>query len=243
MKRLHHLSCLTLLLSFCLQAQTLSGTYNGNIEGTPAKLGLKQDGGNLSGQIDANGYIYNLRGTVNGNRTQGTLTDSQTQGIMKYLGSLEKDNFSLTLTTGNSSPYVIQFIREGNAAGPIGGVINPKTETNSSVQLDKRILGNWLYTDSYSSGEYSFASQYRLIINGDGTYLYGDGKVAGGGPGVSGTGGEGSGMSPGKWKTENGIIYIDEGYGWQAYAKYYVEGASMMLTFGDGSKQIWKRSY
>ncbi|MBT8270368.1 MAG: hypothetical protein KJO39_10720 [Bacteroidia bacterium] len=243
MKTLHHLTLLTLISAFCMQAQTLTGTYNGNIDGTPATLTLQQEGVDVSGQINANGYLYNLSGKANGSRSQGTLTDSQTQGVMNYEGSLNGNSFSLSLNTGGGSPFVLQFTKGNAPTGKSGGSSNTNTDTVSSTQLDQRIVGNWLYTDSYTSGEYSFASQYRLIVNSDGTYLYGDGKVAGGGPGVSGTGGEGSGMSPGKWKTENSIIYINEGYGWQAYAKYYVEGTSMMLTFGDGSKQVWKRSY
>jgi hypothetical protein len=243
MKTLLHLTLLSLFPTFCLQAQTLTGTYNGNIDGTPATLTLQQEGVDLRGQINANDYLYYLSGKASGNRSQGTLTDSQTQGVMNYEGSLVGNSFSLSISTGGGSPFVVQFNKGNAPVGQSGGTLNSKTETVSSAQLDQRIVGNWLYTDSYSSGEYSFASQYRMIVKGDGTYLYGDGKVAGGGPGVSGTGGGGSEMSPGKWKTENGIIYVNEGYGWQAYAKYYVESSSMMLTFGDGSKQVWKRSY
>lgn len=243
MKTLLHISLLSLFPICWLQAQTLTGTYQGTIEGTPATLTLQQEGGDLWGQINANEYLYYLSGKANGNSSQGTLTDSQTQGVMNYEGSLVGNHFSLSISTGGGSPFVIQFNKGNTPAEPSDGTINSKEETTSYAQLDQRIVGNWLYTDSYSSGEFSFASQYRMIVNSDGTYLYGDGKVAGGGAGVSGTSGGGSGMSPGKWKTENGIIYINEGYGWQAYAKYYVESASMMLTFGDGSKQVWKRSY
>ena len=48
-------------------------------------------------------------------------------------------------------------------------------------------------------------------------------------------------MTPGQWRTENKMVYINEGSGWTPFAKYYVEGNSLMFTFGDGSKQIWKR--
>jgi hypothetical protein len=29
---------------------------------------------------------------------------------------------------------------------------------------------------------------------------------------------------------------------WVPYPRYYVEGASLMLTFGDGSRQLWERA-
>jgi hypothetical protein len=77
-------------------------------------------------------------------------------------------------------------------------------------------------------------------VNADGTYLYGDAKVAGGGPGVSGQSGGGD-YTRGQWKTQNQTIYINEGSGWQPYAGYYIEGNSVLMKFADGSKQVWKR--
>lgn len=239
----------TLSLLSTVQAQSLTGeewtgAYNGNINGAPATLTLRQKDNQVEGQINAGGYLYNLSGNINGQQSQGQLTDPQTQGIMTYQGQLQGNNLTLYLNA-NGSQFQIQFARGASAPAGVssGGLHN--TGQGAAVhptQVDQQIVGNWLYTDSYTSGEFSFASQYRLIINPDGTYLYGDGKVAGGGPGVSGSSG-GGGMTPGKWKTEGNIIYIDEGYGWQPYARYYVEGASMMFTFGDGKRQVWNRSY
>lgn len=237
-----------------------AGTYNGNINGTPATLNLQQNGNQISGQINAGGYLYNLQGNTSGNESQGQLTDPQTQGVMTYQSVLQGPTLNMTLSA-NGAQLQIQFSKGaagqggfGQSGPPQGGFGQSRNKPGgfgqpgnaggvNPAQLDQRIVGNWLYSDSYTSGEHSFASQYRLIVNGDGTYLYGDGQVAGGGPGVSGSTGGGAGMTPGKWKTENGIIHIDEGAGWQPFAKYYVEGASMMLTFGDGSKQVWQKTY
>ena len=214
-----------------------AGNYTGNINGTASTLSIQQNGDQITGQINAAGYLYNLSGNVSGNQSQGQLVDPQTLGVMNYQAVLQGNVLTLNLNA-NGSQLQLQFTK-GNAQSRPSVQANNQPKTNPA-QLDQRIVGNWLYTDSYSSGEFSFASQYRLIVNPDGTYLYGDAKVAGGGPGVSGSSG-GSGMTRGHWKTEGDIIYIDEGVGWQPYARYYVEGNSMMMTFGDGSKQIWKR--
>ena len=57
------------------------------------------------------------------------------------------------------------------------------------------------------------------------------------------TGSSGGGdMTRGQWKTSNQTIYINEGYGWQPYATYVTDGGSLLMKFGDGSKQLWKRS-
>jgi len=53
----------------------------------------------------------------------------------------------------------------------------------------------------------------------------------------------GGDVTRGQWRTQNGVIYINEGYGWEAYSGHYVEGNSMLLKFDDGSKQLWERTY
>ena len=221
-------------------AQGWSGTYNGNISGTPAIMTLQQNGNQLNGQIDAGGYIYILKGTANDNKSEGQVTDPQTQGVMAYQGTLDDTKIDLVLSA-NGAQLQLQFSKGGNP-GTSGQPFSQGSNagTANSEQLDQRLVGNWLYSESYTSDGFSFASQWRMIVNADGTYLYGDAKVAGGGGGVTGSSGGGE-MTRSKWKTENGIIYIDEGYGWQPYAKYYLEGNSLMLTLGDGKRQVWKR--
>ena len=218
--------------------QNWTGSYSGNINGTPATLSLQQNGNQVNGIIDASGYKYSLSGTANGKNAQGQVIDTQTQGGMTYQSTLNGTDIAMTISV-NGSQLQLQFSKSTTNDSKVAPSAGNTGKTNN-VQLDQRLVGNWLYTESYSSDGFSFASQWRMIVNADGTYLYGDAKVAGGGDGVSGSSG-GGGMTPGKWKTENSIIYIDEGYGWQPYAKYYVEGYSLMLTFGDGKRQVWKK--
>ena len=45
----------------------------------------------------------------------------------------------------------------------------------------------------------------------------------------------------GRWRTEGGIVYVDTGLGWELYARYYVEGSKLMLTFESGAREIWYR--
>lgn len=232
-----------------------SGNYNGNIAGTPSVLSLSQNGNQLGGKIDASGYVYNIQGSANGNQAQGQISDPQTGGSMTFQATLQGTNINLLLSA-NGQQLSLQFSKGGgpqqntaqqsgnqglgnqqnSGMNNTGGAVNP-------ANLDQRVVGNWLYTETNSGGGFSFAAQWRLIIQPNGTYVYGDAKIAGGGGGVSGSSGGGDVQSQGQWKTENSIIYINEGGGWQAFARYYVEGASMMFTFGDGSKQVWKRSY
>ena len=212
-----------------------NGTYYGDIKGTSATLILTQDGSSVTGKIDASGYFYNISGTSTDSQFLGELIDPQTQGKMSCSGTMQKDQVSLVIkdpTSGQS--FTLNFSKTNP------GISSQSNNQAAGVERDSNLIGNWLYSDSYTNGDFSFTTQYRLIVNPDGTYLYGDAKMAGGGPGVSGIS-EGGGYTKGQWKTQNKIIHINEGYGWQPYAKYYVEGNSMMMTFSDGSKQVWKR--
>ncbi|PHN01656.1 hypothetical protein [Flavilitoribacter nigricans] len=224
-------------------AANWNGTFNGNIMGTATTMNLQLDGSRLNGTVDAGGYRYNLQGTTNGNRSQGKFSDPQTQGFFDYTAVLNGQQLDLTLqnpTNGQSQQIV--FTR--SSAGSISPGNNP-AQPNAAppASRDSRLVGSWNYTDSYTSGEYSFATQWKLIINPDGSYIYGDGRVIGGGGGISGDSGSGGDVVRGQWKTENGIIHINTGAGWQAYARYTTNGQSMLMQFGDGSKQLWKRSY
>ena len=231
---------------FLAQSIDWNGKYSGSIDGTPTTLSLQHELAQISGVMDASGYKYNLSGRVKSNNSTGTLSDSQTGGQLSYSAVLQGSSLTLTLSTydaytGQNNSFDLYFTRSGaeRSTDQIAG--NTDNSTNEKVGGDMRLVGYWTYTDSYTSGEYSFATQYKLQVNSDGTYLFGDGKVAGGGPGISGSSGGGD-VTRGKWRAENGIIYINEGSGWQAYAGYYVEGTRMMMKFNDGSKQIWYKN-
>lgn len=220
--------------------ETWSGRYSGAVGAVHSILTLQQQDQRVDGTIDAEGYIYNLSGILANGKFDGELTDPQTRGRMKCEGSYRDGTIELTVRdAGTGQSFSMTFSKNapaGNAEGP-----GPDGRTGNPTERDPGLIGNWLYTESYSSGDYSFASQWRLIVNADGTYLYGDAKVAGGGSGVSGTSGGGS-YTRGQWKTKNNTIYINEGNGWQPYAGYYLEGNSMLMKFSDGNKQVWKRN-
>jgi hypothetical protein len=217
-----------------------SGTYIGNIMGTSSSLTVQQEGKTIQGRIDADGYIYQVTGSAKGNQFDGELLDPQTQGRMPCMGFLENEKISLTIGDAQSGQAIQLAFSKTEVIGTATDSHMGNDDGAVSTERDPNLVGNWLYSESYTSGSYSFASQWRLIVNADGTYLYGDAKMAGGGPGTSAQSGGGD-YTRGQWKTQNKTIYINEGYGWQPYAGYYIEGNSMLMKFADGSKQVWKR--
>ena len=234
-------------------SQGYQGTFSGNINGTPATMSLQAQGNQFSGNINAGGYMYNIQGRANGIQAQGTLFDPQTQAQMAFNASLNEPNLILNIQAQNNfgqiQQFSLQFSRgaqggesqyhqQGGNTAQNQGYGNQST-ANDGKQRDPRLVGNWIQSDSYTSGDYSFASQRKLIVMANGIFYEGDSQMAGGGPGVSGSTGPGSAYQQGQWYTQGNILYANSGQGWIALAKYYVEAGRMMFTFGDGSKQIW----
>lgn len=244
-------------LSVCLLAQQTGGplggpvqqngvwpgSYQGSINGTNSVLTISLSGSQLSGKIDADGYIYDLNGIVSGNSCSGKLADNITGGSMEFKVGLKGNTLDLILMIPNEygqvTEFPLQYSRSsGNQSAPGA---NPVQSSSSNEQRDPYLVGGWRHTETFSSGEFGTVSEWYMTINQDGSYVYGDAQIAGGGDGYSFNSGEGSGNETGRWKTENSMIYINEGYGWQAYARYYIEGSSMLFTFEDGSKQLWEK--
>lgn len=264
--RIAELSMLLLLLGSSLAtaqpsssgfSSGLSGAYAGAINGAPATLTLQQQGNTLSGVIDASGYRYDLAGTVEGSGARGTLTDPQAGGVMAF--ELAADGGGLTLTLFSTDPFTgeVQHLpfsfRRGEAspprtaAGTAPGAVVPESGEETGVERDPALVGAWVYSDTYVSGEFSGTTRLYLQVNPDGSYLYGNGRVTAGGSNslgsYSGDTGNSGDVTRGQWRTQGNVVYVKEnGAGaWVPYARYHVEGARMLFTFGDGSRQLWSR--
>ena len=83
-----------------------------------------------------------------------------------------------------------------------------------------------------------------MIINADGSYVYGQTNAGGGGDAgsiISRGGGE---PTKGKWKTRNSFIYIMESgqSQWAPYARYTISASTMKFVYREGAPKIWKRN-
>lgn len=228
----------------------LAGTYSGMLNGTPTTLTLQEQGASFQGEAVAGGYRYVLSGTVRGNTATGTLSDPQAGGTMNVELVMQGDQLTLILLVQDPNTRQINRIpaqfQRGTAAQPGMGTgsgmgAGPAAEEN--VERDPALIGAWSYTDSMTSGDASMVTQQFLQINAEGTYAIGNGRAVGGGAGWSADTGSGGDVARGQWRTLERIVYVKEnGVGqWTPYARYYVEGSRMMLTFADGSRQIWYR--
>ena len=156
---------------------------------------------------------------------------SQPSGAMNYAAGAAKNMGPPSCS--NSVPAAAGA-QGTSAAGPRGAAVTAPEER------DPNLAGAWSRTDTLSSGDASMSTKLSLLICADGSYTSTTGDSVGGGAGWSADN-RGSDSIRGRWRTQDGIIWVNSGAGWEAYARYYAEGAKLMLTFESGSKEIWYR--
>jgi hypothetical protein len=202
-------------------------------------------------KANADGYIFNLEGFVSGEACLGTMIDPQNGVSTAFLAELGAGSLKIIIEDINpqtGQEQLVEFVFTKTDPATHVQTINSSqssdaTENNFKVvqgPKDQKLVGSWRFTDSYVSGQFSFATDYHMEIHADGNFFYGKGRTMGGGPDSSIDSGE-SGYEQGSWKTENGIMYVHDGKEWYYYAKYYQEGNSLMLTYQNGNKQVWER--
>ena len=230
---------LAVLLTSFQAVWAMEGQYHGDISGTASTLVLQLQGQQLSGQIDAGGYIYKLQGQLTGeNLAEGQFSDPQTGAAHPMrLQDQGKQVQLIIQIPGQRQPLTLTFSQGVAVQEQSNGVAK-----RAASERDSSLVGHWRYTESYTSGTFSGAAQWSMLLYPDGRYEYGDSKLAGGSAEVGGSSSVGD-VEVGEWQTQGSTIYIKSPGQpqWQAYSLYYVEGYSLMLTFGDGSRQVWKR--
>jgi hypothetical protein len=212
-------------------ALPFAGSFHTTYQGSQSILKLEQSGSKLSGTID--GAI--LAGHADANTARGDLKDPQNNqigGTFELTRRGDELDLKLTLRDAESGQTLTlpTITYKSGQPPPV------------SVQLDPQLVGRWRYTSTYVSGDFSAASDTWLILNPDGTFEYGYGRVGAGGSSASIVTDRGD-AETGKWRAEDRVLMY-QGTGsaaWQPFARYYVEGNNMMLTYDNGKRQVWER--
>ncbi|MEO6133186.1 MAG: hypothetical protein ABIQ02_15195 [Saprospiraceae bacterium] len=243
-------SLVTLMFtSYIIIAQTSEwdGDFNGSLVGVATTISGQANSHQWKASVDAGGYLFNLQGDIEGTFCEGTMTDIQNQESAPFSVSLSGEHLTLTINDINPSSGLkekMDFVftknrneAQSNTNPSQSGSTNPSARDS---QHDPSLVGNWRHTESYVSGEFSFATDWQMQINPDGSFIYSEGRTAGGGPDASMDSGDGK-VERGNWKSEKRVMWISDGSGWQAYAEYYRENNYLMFTFNNGKKQVWEK--
>jgi len=223
-----------------------NGTFEGNVIGVTARLVGQKSNAGWTATIDANNYIIHLQGSIVEMQSTGTMSDPQAGTSIPYAAILKGNQIILKIEDMNPLSGQVEkmefiFTRTKDQENETDQIsLSPSGKPADRATHDQNLVGTWRFTDSYVSGEFSFATDWFIWFYADGTFKYSEGRTAGGGPDVSADTGAGD-VGTATWKSENKSISLDEGNGWQFYAKYYRENNYLMLTYGNGKKQVWEK--
>jgi hypothetical protein len=211
-------------------APGFAGSFQGAIQGTPATLSAQQQGDRITGTIEASGYRYTLDGRVTGTTATGTVRDPQTGAVLQFEASLAGDQVQFTLAAGDGQQLALTFQRGAGAAVASGGSPPPKAApaAPAGAQRDPRLIGSWRYNEQLGDPRTgTMTVRWRLVIGGDGTYVYGSDTS----------------QTRGHWRTQGDIVHVSEdGATWEPYARFAIVGGRLALTFGDNTRRVYHPS-
>lgn len=237
-----------------------AGSWQGHWEGKfglfAATLQLTRDGNQVNGEMRSVSATYQLQGTLAGNQVTGTASDDLLLRDMPLVMEFSGEQLRVQMTSTNI--FGREIVSEGlfqPGQAPVAGTDRQPAGGSPSApaaggapatpvpgQRDPALVGYWRYTDSYTSGDFSAATTTDMQIFADGRYLYGNGRVIGGGDAGSFDSGGGGDVTRGFWKTDNREVYTStDGQNWERYCRYVIDGGTMMFTFPNGEKQLWYR--
>jgi len=239
-------------------AQSYAGSYIHQSQQGLVRLVLQQQGNTVTGTMTGtDGNVFQLQGALEGQGVAGNIRVGQETGFF----ALRFVNNQLKLIVAERDPgtgqpnlnsgWNLDFVPAAGAQAGIPHPGGPGTQQRpmqqpgtqaAGVERDPVLVGVWSHSNTYNSGDFSATTRLNMQINGDGTYLYGKGNVSLGGAYQGNTGRSGD-VTAGQWRTQGGVVYVMEqgGSQWAPHARYYVEGSSLMFTFGNGNRQLWNR--
>lgn len=221
----------TLLVANAAASDAVDGRYAGAFNGQPAAAELETQAGRINGTLVIGGYTYRIATRAAGTGAEGELTDEEGIAIPLALQASGNNLRLQIFMHGDGAPVELALQRGGGS--PAAG--------ETRVERDPVLVGAWVKSESYTSGDFSMVDQKTVQLLPDGHLVIGPARLIGGGDAGSFDSGSGGGGG-GEWRTADRILYTREpGTGWAPYGRYYVEGNRMMVTFGDGSREVWSR--
>ncbi len=205
-------------------ADLFAGNWYGTINGTPSTLTLSPARPQITGKVDAGGYLYSLALTEGADgAAQGTLRDDKLGASVSAALTPAEGGLALTFTLPGQKPTIIPFNRTA-----------PKPNDN----LDPRLIGHWLNSESHVSGSFSSVVEISITFLADGRALEFEGRVIGSGHDT----GPGQGTTTYYWAADGRQLFFGQAPGQYEHASNYViEGNSLLVTQGDGKRDVWQR--
>lgn len=241
-------------VSESLRAEGVGGVYTLPSPSGALTLTLQEAAGGAVGGtlVGYDGTTYRVEGVQSVDEdgessVDGTLSHPQGQGRFT-LTIDEDDDVMVTIVPldafGNpdhASTVVYAAIRGAGQGAPSSPAPSSPAQ-QADGDHDPRLVGVWAYQDIMSGQGITVASQLVMQFHPDGTLVQGDGRTMASGAWFGMDSSQGGAVEQGQWRTDGGILYAAmAGSPWVALAQYQVSGTSLLLVYGDGSRQLWHR--
>ena len=219
-----------------------AGTFHATVQGEQSVAKLRQKGTKISGVVDG----IRIAGNAQGSKATVQLIDAQT-GVVGGTAQLERrgDQLIATLTvtdptTGQAFkvPSFIYTIEGARAQEPAA----KPAEAAGDVQIDQRLVGSWVHTSIYRSGDFTGSSERRMVLKEDGTFEYSAGSATAGDSNNSVVARGGGDVTTGTWRAENKVLYTKPtgATEWSSNGRYSVDENNILIESG-GGKTLWER--
>ena len=213
-----------------------TGVFHATGDGTRSVLNLTERGGRLTGMLDA----ANITGEVDGARARGDVKDAATAARLGTVDlTLAGDTVELKLSALDPRSGAAFELPPARYARGVPPPID--------VQLDAQLAGRWRHAwgggEAGAGADATTAAETWLVLNPDGSVQYGKSKSSlGDASGIPIT--EEDGGFAGKWRTTDRTLHVmPDGHArWAPYAQYQIDGDKLLLTFNDGSRQVYSRN-
>ena len=210
-----------------------TGVFHATGDGTRSVLNLTARDGRLSGMLDA----ANITAQVDGASARGDVKDAATAVKLGTVDlALSGDTVVLTLTAIDPRNGATMRLPAVSYARGVPPPID--------VQRDAQLTGRWPHRWAAGEDISSAPPEMWLVLHADGTVQHGKlrGPTTDSSVGISIADDEGG--FTGKWRTTDHTLHVmPDGHAqWTPYAQYQIDGEKLVLTFNDGSRQVYSRN-
>jgi len=225
-----------------IQSSTFDGNYSVTINGTLMAITLLTKGENVSGNFVMNGQQAKINGTIKGLTCTGKITEDDTGKTYNFEADRKGEYLNFAFAVPEQNNQVVKLLMKKEVASKASNATTSLTINKSRNQI---LIGTWRYTEVISSGSgqfySSFATDYFVKFNQNGSAQIWTGKSAGGTNGVTIDSAKPGTVQQAEWYTEGKLLYfVDPNTKSKSAISYYAEPNRMMLTKGN-SKKVYQK--
>lgn len=220
------------------QVNNFAGTYSVTLQGTLMSITLFTNGDKVTGNFLMNGQQAKITGTVKDLICSGKIVEDETGKSYNFEADRKDDYLNFAFAIPEQNNQVVKLLMKKE-------VISKTSTATINKSRNQLLIGTWRYTEVISSGSgqfySSFATDYFVKFNQNGSAQIWTGKSAGGTNGVTIDSAKPGTVQNAEWYTEGKLLYfVDPGTKSKSSIIYYAEPSRMMLTKGN-SKKVYQK--